>query len=110
MGIAERLRACREARRLSQRELAEAVGVTAGLISHWERGAPRPGRATLAVPDATQLQALAGALGVPAAALLDDWPDWSTEDLLRACDLLRRLGPAESLSRLLVLRQSYPPT
>lgn len=32
----------REKRRLSQFELAVAVGVTPGTVSHWERGLSRP--------------------------------------------------------------------
>ena len=48
---------------MTQVELAAAVGVGQGRISEWERGAH--------VPSARSIDRLAGALGVPAADVLE---------------------------------------
>ena len=56
-----RLRAVRERRGYTQRELAFALHVTPNVIAHWERG-----RAT---PTAAQIEQIARALHVTPAAL-----------------------------------------
>jgi transcriptional regulator with XRE-family HTH domain len=47
--ISERIKAARVAAGLSQRELADRLGVDPQVISRWERGTARPGRDRLAV-------------------------------------------------------------
>jgi len=38
MTVGEQIRACRKAKRLSMRELAELIGADAGSVSRWEHG------------------------------------------------------------------------
>lgn len=63
--LRERLKALREERGLSQRELAERAGVHVGSIHQWESGRRR----RIRVPQAT---AVARALDVPLTALLGE--------------------------------------
>jgi transcriptional regulator with XRE-family HTH domain len=58
----QRLNALREAAGLSQRELADKLGMSQRAYSHWER------RPVALRPD--QLQSLAAALNIPVGALL----------------------------------------
>lgn len=58
----EKIRALREAKGLSQAELAEALGVDQTTISAWERG--------VAEPTLFNLRRLADVLGVSAGELL----------------------------------------
>lgn len=59
---ADTIRALREGRGLTQRALAEAIGVTDKAVSKWESGR--------GLPDITLIEPLAGALGVSVAELL----------------------------------------
>mgnify|MGYP005945819873 CR=1 FL=1 len=59
---AEAIRALRERRGITQRALADAVGVTDKAVSKWETGR--------GLPDVTLVEPLAGALGVSVAELL----------------------------------------
>jgi transcriptional regulator with XRE-family HTH domain len=67
--LGSRLAAVREARRLSQEDVAEVLGVTRVLVSHWERGERRPSEAVL--------ERLALIYGVDLSTLLEpgDVPD-----------------------------------
>lgn len=56
------IRSLREARGLTQRQLADAIGVTDKAVSKWESGR--------GLPDISLVDALAGALGVSVAELL----------------------------------------
>ena len=58
---ADTIRALREGRGLTQRALAEAIGVTDKAVSKWESGR--------GLPDITLIEPLAGALGVSVAEL-----------------------------------------
>lgn len=60
--LGPRLAEAREARRLSQEEVAEVLGVTRVLVSHWENGKRRPSEAVL--------ERLAQIYGVQLLALL----------------------------------------
>jgi transcriptional regulator with XRE-family HTH domain len=57
-----RIAELREARHLSQEELATAVGVDKTAVSHWENGVSRP--------DLSRLCAVASALGVSVDELI----------------------------------------
>lgn len=59
---ADTIRALREGRGLTQRALADAIGVTDKAVSKWESGR--------GLPDITLIEPLAGALGVSVAELL----------------------------------------
>lgn len=61
---ADTIRTLREARALTQRELATAVGVTDKAVSKWESGR--------GLPDISLIEGLATALGVSVAELLSD--------------------------------------
>jgi Zn-dependent peptidase ImmA (M78 family)/DNA-binding XRE family transcriptional regulator len=67
--LGSRLARVREARRLSQDDVAEVLGVTRVLVSHWERGQRRPSEAVL--------ERLALIYGVDLTTLLEagDVPD-----------------------------------
>ena len=60
---ADTIRTLREARALTQRELATAVGVTDKAVSKWESGR--------GLPDISLIEGLAAALGVSVSAALD---------------------------------------
>lgn len=60
MTFAEKLKELRESKKLSQKELAEAAGVTQATLSRWESGSQTPG-----FPDA---MSLCKALGVRCTA------------------------------------------
>lgn len=67
--VGERIQIAREERRLTQRNLAEAIGCTSQHISAIERGAK--------VPTLETFVAIAVALRVPTDVLLQDvLPDW----------------------------------
>ena len=67
--VGKRIQLAREERRLTQRNLAEAIGCTSQHISAIERGAK--------VPTLETFVAIAVALRVPADVLLQDvLPDW----------------------------------
>ena len=59
---AETIKVLREKRALTQRSLAEAVGVTDKAVSKWESGR--------GLPDISLVESLAAALGVSVAELL----------------------------------------
>ena len=59
---ADTIRSLREARRLTQRELASAIGVTDKAVSKWESGR--------GLPDISLIEQLASTLGVSVAELL----------------------------------------
>lgn len=63
MSMGDNIRRCRKMRRLTQRELAERVGLTEGAIRHYESG--------LRAVKPELLQRIADALGVSQAALKD---------------------------------------
>ena len=60
--LAENIRQLRKARGMMQEQLAEALGVSVGAVSKWERGA--------AVPDLAYILELADLFGVSLDALL----------------------------------------
>lgn len=62
--LSDNIKAAREAKGLSQEELAAKLNVVRQTVSKWERG--------LSVPDADLLIALSGATGVPVSALLGE--------------------------------------
>ena len=66
MGLAERLRACREAKGLSQRELAKLAGLRHATISEIERGVRQWIRTDVAMK-------LARNLGVSVDHLIGTW-------------------------------------
>lgn len=66
MGLAERLRACREAKGLSQRELAKLAGLRHATISEIERGVRQWIRTDVAMK-------LARNLGVSVDYLIGTW-------------------------------------
>ncbi len=47
--VAENIRNARQAKGLTQRQLADAVGTDPGVVSKWERGKHTPGYPTLAL-------------------------------------------------------------
>ena len=57
------LKAIRKQKKISQAELAEAVGVHTGTVSHWENGRQ--------MPDTATMQRVAEFLGVPMGSLWD---------------------------------------
>ena len=61
--LPDTIRRLRKEKRLSQRELAEQLGVTCQAVSKWERG--------INLPDLLLIPALCGVLGVSADELLD---------------------------------------
>ena len=61
--FANRLSAIRKQKKISQAELAEALGVHTGTVSHWENGRQ--------LPDTATMQKIADFLGVPPGTLLD---------------------------------------
>lgn len=63
IALSNLLRSHRQARRLSQRDLAACLGVRRGMVSKWEQG--------IVLPALDRLEALAGALGIPAERLRD---------------------------------------
>ena len=58
-----RLRAARERRRLTQRQLAKALGVSGAAVSYWENGED--------TPEAHRFPAISNVLQVPYDQLLD---------------------------------------
>lgn len=54
--LADRIKSARGARKLSQAQLGEALGVTGGAVSEWERG--------LSLPDAPKIVGLCETLNV----------------------------------------------
>lgn len=62
-GIGSRIRKYREARKMSQRELAQLIGVSNGRVSNWEQGLNRP--------DADMIADICRALAVSPSELLD---------------------------------------
>ena len=60
--LAENVRACRKARRLTQEQFAEALGVTAGAVYKWESG--------ISVPELSMLVEMADFFDVSVDALL----------------------------------------
>ena len=83
MTIAENLVRARSERRLSQEDLANAVGVSRAMVSYWEAGTR--------TPNDRQLTALSRLLGTPVAALVGieeeaPAPDVVAEMLLRGAD------------------------
>ena len=61
--IGDRIRKCREARQMSQKELAEKIDTTNSCVSNWERGRNRP--------DADILAKICTVLKVSPSELLD---------------------------------------
>ncbi len=93
-------------RRLSQAEVAEALGVHQTLVSRWARG--------INVPDIAQARRLADVLGVSLDYLgrdeLDEPPEPELgEDERALLVLVRELGPKEARRRLMGLRPSPEP-
>lgn len=66
------IRAQRDARGWTQKEMSIAAGVDSGTISRWERGVSRP--------ELAQLQRLCGALSVELSEALDLYGDGDSED------------------------------
>lgn len=82
--LGRRLAAAREARRLAQEEVAQVLGVTRVLVSHWERGQRRPSEGVL--------ERLAALYGVSLLELLDGAAPEATSDLVEL--LYRDAGDA----------------
>lgn len=83
----------------SQRDLADAIGVTQTMVSRWVRGEN--------TPDAKQLLAIAEAIGVPAGDLLEkDLAAWTNRDLARrnaVDEIIALIGYEEAHRRLLMV-------
>lgn len=88
--IGERVRMLRRRHRLSQRQLADRVGVTASFVSQLETG-----RASASV---ATLRALADSLGVLVAELLDPTP-LPTARVVKAADAVWESGSAGARAR-----------
>ncbi len=71
--LGPRLLEAREARRLSQQDVADVLGVSRVLVSHWERGERRPSEQVL--------ERLARLYGIDLATLLDPHAALPPEDL-----------------------------
>ena len=65
------LKAFRKQKKISQAELAEAVGVHTGTVSHWENGRQMPNTATM--------QKVAEFLGVPTESFVKSGTDKTSE-------------------------------
>lgn len=72
--LADVIADARRARDLTQAELSSCLGVSGQMVSRWERGVARPGRANL--------KALATTLGLDVAELLDLSLEAQHEDLV----------------------------
>ena len=75
--FAQNLRALRMRCALTQAQLAARTGVSQSTVAAWESGMRRP--------PLSRMQALGGALGVPAGQLFSDAPDVRDETLAVAC-------------------------
>jgi transcriptional regulator with XRE-family HTH domain len=64
--LANRIKAWRESARLTQEQLAKALGVTSGAVCRWERGYNGP--------QAARLNDIAAACGVTMEGFLTRWP------------------------------------
>ena len=81
----------REAKGLTQEQLADRLGVSKSAISRWE-AKPRKARAQRRLPDINVLAAVAEALGIPTEALFR--PPNTNERETRLAAQLERLPPA----------------
>ncbi len=88
-GFAERLRALRKQRNLSQSELAGLVGVHYNHIGRYERGESRPG--------ATTLKRLADALGISTDYLMEGHTEQAARGRFEDRELLRQFQEVERL-------------
>jgi len=101
--LGSRLRQLRQRRRLTQDELATAVGVSRSAVAQWESG--RSGQATL------HLRRLADALGVQIDDLMRDGDQHAVETVAEAGDerallrLYRACSPADRQLLLLMARR-----
>ena len=78
MTYGERIRRGREAKALTQEELAEALGVSRQAVSKWEGDLSRPAAGKLAL--------LSETLDIP-------WDAWQAMDAEEAADLARAIRP-----------------
>lgn len=85
--FAARLKAIRTARGMTQRNLGEAMGIDANVISNWEMGIRRPG-------NLATLRTLCVALGCSADALLGLEPLELTAEEHHLLGRIRRLNAA----------------
>lgn len=99
-GFGERLREAREARKLSQAMLAEAIGVTQATMSRYETNKDRPG--------GTQLQQLLTVLEINWA-----WLEWGRGEMMDAAlahfsgevlEIARRIEALPAEQRLAVVK------
>jgi transcriptional regulator with XRE-family HTH domain len=88
-GFAERLRALRKQRNLSQSELAQLVGVHHNHIGRYERSESRPG--------ATTLKRLADALGVSTDYLMEGHAEQAARARFEDRELLHQFQEVERL-------------
>ena len=104
MEIGDRIRRARDLAGMSQTELAQAAGVTRGLVGNWESHRKKPGREVL--------MRLAEALGVSAASLLGEPVDGaetlttSNPEEIAAIRLLRRLTPGQRKMHIQLLGEA----
>jgi len=81
--VAQRLRRQREARRLSQQDLAARLGVASNTVSRWETGSSRP--------RLDELDRIARTLGIGVGELIPQNSNAENRDTARLLDLLRGL-------------------
>lgn len=97
--IGRRVREERKARKLSQQELADAIGTDTGHISRIENGKTQPSIA--------KIKAIADALGVSLAALFADVPVKKPADdgwSVKMATILRDVSPKKRTKVLRVLK------
>lgn len=83
MSIGSKIKANRERISYSQVELAKAVGVSHGCISHWENGTTKPRMA--------MVEKLSGVFRVPVSELVNETTRELTQDEIREFDQEDRL-------------------
>lgn len=91
--FSDKLRAIRSKRRLTQVQLAEALGVSNGTVAHWERGTSRP--------KAVVFDRLCEYLRVDGHELLDDYIAPSDHDGLEKSRLESAFVPSESVQQII---------
>lgn len=73
MTFGEKLRKLRTDRKISQQELAQKAGLSQTAIYYWEKGERKP--------KIEQLRRIAAVLGVYISDLVDDWGNYSKEEM-----------------------------